>query len=168
MSTTTIETTPPVDATADETAPVDTEVTLVSPEAPETQDADAPAGKGGNAESAKWRTKLREAEAERDSLSATLDSLRRAEVTRVASAVLAQGTDLFDFGGYDIADVLTEDGAVDAARVTELSKELQLARPGLSRHGIGATHHQFGQAATGPATGRGGSRATWGGVLRGR
>ncbi|OZC87310.1 hypothetical protein CH254_16810 [Rhodococcus sp. 06-412-2C] len=154
---------------ADETGADDTQVTPEPTDSSDPQDsADETAGKSPGAEAARYRTKLRAAEAERDTLAATVDTLQRAEVARLAGAILAQGSDLLELGGHELADALAEDGMVDPQRVTELAKELQLSRPGLSKHGLGATHQNFGQVAVGPASFRGGSKASWGAVLKGR
>lgn len=153
---------------ANETGADDTQVTPEPTDSSDPQEsADETAGKSPNAEAAKWRTKLRAAEVERDQLAATVETLQRAEVARLAGAILAQGSDLLELGGHELADLLTEDSTVDAERVAELAKELQLARPGLSKHGIGNSHMNFGQVAVGPASGRG-AKTTWGAVLKAR
>ncbi|AJW40493.1 hypothetical protein NY08_2470 [Rhodococcus sp. B7740] len=151
---------------ADETGTNDTQVTPDSSESQES--ADETAGKSPNAEAAKYRTKLRAAEGERDALAATVETMQRAEVARLAGVILAQGGDLLELGGHELADVLAEDGIVDPERVAVLAKELQLSRPGLSKHGIGNSHMNFGQVATGPASGYGGGKSGWAGVIRGR
>ncbi|OZE85525.1 hypothetical protein CH298_23035 [Rhodococcoides fascians] len=160
---------PPEAPSADVSGADDTQVT---PESPDSSDppesADDTAGKGPNAEAIKYRTKLRAAEVERDQLAATVQTLQRAEVGRLAGAILAQGGDLLELGGHELADVLNEDGMVDPERVTELAKELQLSRPRLSKHGIGNLHMNFGQVAVGPANGYSGGKSGWAGVIRGR
>ncbi|GHP16749.1 hypothetical protein RN2511_014850 [Rhodococcus sp. NKCM2511] len=169
MITTTPNVTPSQAPSADENGADDTQVTPESSVSSESQEsADDTAGKGPNAEAAKWRTKLRAAEGERDALAATVETMQRAEVARLAGVFLSQGNDLLELGGHELADLISEDGTVDPERVAELAKELQLSRPGLSKHGVGATHQNFGQVAVGPAASRGGSKASWGAVLKGR
>lgn len=167
-TTTTRNAAPSEAPSADENGADDTQVTPESPDSSESQGStDETAGKSANAEAAKYRTKLRAAESERDALAAIVETLQRAEVGRLAGAILAQGGDLLELGGHELADVLTEDGMVDPERVTEMAKELQLSRPGLSKHGIGNSHMNFGQVAVGPASGRG-AKTTWGAVLKAR
>lgn len=83
-------------------------------------------------EAAKYRRKLREAEAERDTLAERLATLQRQEVARLAGDVLAQGDDLFALG-VDLGQVLDDDGNVDPARVTEAARTIAADRPGLGR-----------------------------------
>ncbi|OZE92605.1 hypothetical protein CH298_03585 [Rhodococcoides fascians] len=169
-TTTTPNAAPSEAPSADETGADDIQATSESTDSSDPQEsAEETAGKGNaNAEAARWRTKLRAAEGERNQLAATLETLQRGEVARLAGTILAQGGDLLELGGHELADLLSGDGTVDPERVTELAKELQLSRPGLSKHGVGATHQNFGQVAVGPAASRGGSKASWGAVLKGR
>ena len=167
-TTTTVNAAPSEAPSADETAADHTQVTPEPTDSSDPQEsAEKAAGKSPNAEAAKWRTRLRVAEGERDALAATVETMQRAEVARLAGVFLSQGGDLLELGGHELADLLTEEGTVDPERVNELAKELQLSRPGLSRHGVGATHQNFGQVAVGPASARGGSKASWGAVLKG-
>lgn len=85
-----------------------------------------------NREAARYRTQLRETESERDGLRGQLDVLRRAEVTRLAGAQLADGADLFRHTDAELATFLAEDGTVDAAKVTEAVKALAADRPYLT------------------------------------
>lgn len=168
-TTTTPNAAPSEASSADETGADDIQATSESTDSSDPQEsADETAGKSPGAEAARYRTKLRAAEAERDTLAATVDTLQRAEVARLAGAILAQGGDLLELGGHELADVLAEDGMIDPERVAELAKELQLSRPGLSKHGIGNSHMNFGQVATGPASGYGGGKSGWAGLIRGR
>lgn len=168
-TTTTPNAAPPEAPSADETGTGGSQVNPESPDSSESQESTGDtAGKKANAEAAKWRTKLRAAEGERDALAATVETMQRAEVARLAGVFLSQGGDLLELGGHELADLISEDGTVDPERVAELAKELQLSRPGLSKHGVGATHQNFGQVAVGPASARGGSKTSWGAVLKGR
>lgn len=69
-------------------------------------------------EAAKYRRQLREAEAERDTLAGRLAAQQRAEVDRLAEAAGIRPAALWATG-IDLPDVLTADGAVDAAQVAE-------------------------------------------------
>lgn len=105
------------------TTPDATEVTDSAPETSETQPTDSPettddtdddAGKG-NKEAAKWRTKLRAAEAERDELRDQITAQHRAIIdwrstTAVRGAVDPQ---LLDAAGIDIAELLNDNGHLD-------------------------------------------------------
>lgn len=72
--------------------------------------------KGGR-EAAKYRRRLRDTEAERDALSERVASLQRAEAERMAAATLAKPAGLWATG-TDLADLLGEDGNIDASKVT--------------------------------------------------
>lgn len=102
-------------------------------ETPEAEPGDEsdPAAKA-RGEAAKYRTRLREAETERDALASRVATLQRAEVARLAGEKLAQGTDVFDIGRTELADVLDADGNVDPALVGERVTELLASRPGLA------------------------------------
>ena len=113
------DTAPTPDDTTDDAAEV--EVT----EATATEPTDDKPG----AEAARYRRRLREAEAQRDTLTATLDTYRRRDVERAAEAAgLARGGDLFD-AGAQLADLLAEDGTVDNKKVQEAAAALLVERP---------------------------------------
>ncbi len=93
-----------------------------SAEAPESDD------KPSN-EAAKYRRRLRETEAQRDTLTATLDTYRRRDAEQAAEAAgLARGGDLFD-AGNQLADLLADDGTVDEEKVTAAAAEVLAQRP---------------------------------------
>lgn len=86
-----------------------------------------------SSEAAKYRTKLRSAEAERDALTGQLDVLRRAEAERLAETAaraLHRGDDLWT-AGTEVADLLGEDGRVDPERVAEAVASVAEQRPHL-------------------------------------
>lgn len=87
---------------------------------------------GGNREAAKYRRQLRDAQAERDSLQTTVDAHNRSSVERLASAHLAQPSDLFDLGSVDLSDLMDEDGQPDAEAVKEAAESILADRPGLA------------------------------------
>lgn len=82
---------------------------------------------------ARYRVAAKEARAEADALRATVQAMQSAEVTRLASARLADPTDLAVLGGVEVADVLGEDGTVDADLVEQAVAALLEARPYLER-----------------------------------
>ncbi len=80
-------------------------------------------------EAAKYRRRLRETEAQRDALTATLDVYRRRDVELAAEAAgLSRGADLFD-AGVNLTDMLGEDGTVDVERVQASVAAVLEARP---------------------------------------
>jgi len=91
-----------------------------------------------NAEAAKYRRRLREVEAERDTLSSTLQAARRREVDRLSSATLADPDDLHVLGQVDVGELLDDDGHVDAGKVDVAVKALVAGRPRLARDDLGA------------------------------
>ncbi|MHA7652957.1 hypothetical protein ACX9NE_25330 [Mycobacterium sp. ML4] len=93
-------------------------------------DEDDDAADGSGREAAKYRRRLREAEAQRDELAARVESLQRAEVERLATAGRLQPAALWA-SGVELADLLTDDGTVNASKVSaaiEASRE-QLGIP---------------------------------------
>lgn len=97
-----------VDQTEVDTTATGTETPQETPEAPEKPTE-------GN-EAAKYRRRLREAEAERDALTMQLDALRRAEVERLATVELDTPAGLWA-NGTELADLLADDGTVDPDKV---------------------------------------------------
>jgi hypothetical protein len=85
-------------------------------------------------EAAKYRTRAKEAEAERDKLVEQLTGFHRAEVERIASTgaegfrPLADGADLWN-GDAELSTLVAEDGTVDAGAVRERAAALGESRP---------------------------------------
>lgn len=113
-----------------------TDLADASQDAPQTPEAtagtDAPPdvveGKEGNKEAQKYRTRLREAESQRDQLSATLETYRTREVHTLAETHgLASGADLLT--GTALADLLAEDGTVDPDKVKAATVALLETHP---------------------------------------
>jgi hypothetical protein len=99
--------------------------------APAEQPSDQPkeANRPANAEAARYRTRLRETEAERDTLLSAVDTYRRRDVERVAEAAgMARGADLFDVG-HELGDLLGDDGTVNPAKVAEVAAAVLVERP---------------------------------------
>src|SRR5690625_4993930 len=66
-----------------------------------------------NREAAGYRRRLRDVEAERDELAASLNALRKAEIERLAGEHLRVGSAIWA-SGADLESLLTEDGGIDA------------------------------------------------------
>lgn len=110
------------------TTPPDTAV--VDPTAPPSEDTSGdPSTDRGRAgrEAANYRTRLRETEAERDTLRSEVDTYRAREVTRLAKdSGLIEPEDLLN--QVSLAD-LVDGGAVDPERVQSAIAELRTTRP---------------------------------------
>lgn len=72
---------------------------------------------GGNAEAARYRRKLRDAEAREVALAGVVEGYQRAEVERIAGAELKVPAGIW--AKYELADMLGADGQVDEAAVKE-------------------------------------------------
>lgn len=131
------------------------------PEGTEPAEQAEPEGRGGNAEAARYRTQLRAAEAERDTLAARVDALHRSAVERLVADRLAAPADLFDVGQADLADLLDDDGNLDAAAVDQHVADLLATRPGLARD-AGPRRLDLGQGVRGSTPGG----ASWSDLLR--
>jgi hypothetical protein len=119
-TTTNTATVEPQPAVTDGTTTVETESTQTAEASGEddsevAEDQDDHAGPGR--EAARYRRRLREAEAERDTLKATVESLQRAEVERQATADGLRPAALWA-GGAELAGLLGDDGAVDGSKVS--------------------------------------------------
>lgn len=114
----------------------------------------------GNREAAKYRVRAREAELERDSLAQRIETLQNREVERLAAKQLSNPADLMTLAGVTLADLLTDDGDVDAEKVSGVAADLLGTRPGLKPL----------QRATDMSQGSGGpppkSTLSWGDLLR--
>lgn len=103
-------------------------------ETPETTEGEAaepdqaatePEPTGANAEAAKYRSRLRAVEAERDQLAEKVDALHRAEIRRAAAdAKMIDPDDL----RVEPADVLNDDGDLDTEKVGEHIAELRTSK----------------------------------------
>lgn len=80
------------------------------------------------AEAAKYRTRLRDAEADRDAIGERLAEAQRREVSRQVGDRMHDPDDLW-MAGTDVADMLDDDGNIDPERVTLALDELKDARP---------------------------------------
>lgn len=112
----------PDPAVTDDTATVDT-AAAETPEAGEDgsgvdEDQDDDAGDGPGREAAKYRRRLRDAEAQRDQLAERVESLQRAEVERLATDDKLRPAALWA-SGIELDALLGDDGTVDPGKVTE-------------------------------------------------
>jgi len=90
-----------------------------------------------NSEAAKYRRRLREAEAERDRLAGLVTGHQRAEVERMASsgigpAALADGADLWA-AGVELAELLDDEDRIDADKVAAVTARVLAEHPGWQR-----------------------------------
>ncbi len=157
-----------VSAIADTLPAEDSGVRDRTPESDDTPESDASPedeGRAGNSEAARYRTRLRETETERDALTARVERLQRADVTRQVGDRLAVPDDLFAFG-LKLADLLNEDGEVEDGLVETALFALLDARPGLAK----VAPRSIGPSSVGAGVreGMGAGNATWADVLRKR
>lgn len=99
---------------------VEPDETPVTPEE-EAPEEEAPP-KGSNAEAAKYRRKLRDTEGEVQRLTEQLDTLRRDEAERIASAHLKVPAGMWA-AKVALADLLDEAGKPDPAKVIAAAKK---------------------------------------------
>lgn len=118
----------PQPVVADETTTDDTEGTQTpdsgsedDSDVAEDQDGEDADGDGPGREAAKYRRRLRDTEVERDRLAERVESLQRAEVERQAAADSLRPAALWS-SGFELADLLTDDGTVSAAKVSAAIK----------------------------------------------
>jgi hypothetical protein len=131
----------------------------------DTDDDGAQAKSAANKEAAKWRTKFRAAERERDDLAARLTTLQRGEAERVAGTHLTDGADLWR-DGAELDAVLDEAGNVDPAKVAEVAAAVAAHHPHYAKRPPSVNLKRGGLAsgATGLDSPR---RASWSEVIRG-
>ena len=109
--------------------PVDDDATATAEPAPDDAHQSGEGGRPANAEAARYRTRMRESEAARDTLTATLEAYRRRDVVQAAEAAgMARGGDLFD-AGHELDAMLADDGTVDAAKVAAVAAAVLGERP---------------------------------------
>lgn len=90
-------------------------------------------GDGGNREAAKYRRQLRDAEAQRDQISAERDALgerlstlQRREAERLAAEHLADAADMWR-DGLDLAALLDDDGHLNPTKVADAARAVSKA-----------------------------------------
>ncbi|ROO88755.1 hypothetical protein EDD29_6434 [Actinocorallia herbida] len=87
-------------------------------------------------EAARYRRALREAETDRERLTGQVEALQRAEVARLAGERLADPADLWRAGTLTVADMLTDNGTVDAAKVSTAVEAVLAEHPHWQRQVI--------------------------------
>lgn len=79
-------------------------------------------------EAAKYRRRLRDTEAERDTLAEQLAAMRRSEVERHAAEQLADPGDLWR-SGVEVEQLIADDGGLDSEKIEAAVAELVSERP---------------------------------------
>ena len=102
-----------------------------TPEDQDGSEADAPPK--GNKE-ARFRQERNEARDQLAAANARIERMQRAEIERLAADGLSHPADLFSLSGNELADYLTEDGDVDADKVSADVAAVLAERPGLRRN----------------------------------
>lgn len=95
-------------------------------------------------EAAKYRKRLRETEAERDTLSETVNGLRRQLATAALADVLAKPEALWSVAGVEVADYFAEDGQLDVDRLRAAGKAA------VAEHGLASYRRFQGGSDGGP------------------
>lgn len=104
-------------------------------------------------EAAGHRRKLRDAEAERDTLAQRVSVLQRGEAERIAAAAaegfrpLSDGRDVWRHDGVELVAMLDADGNVDPAKVREVVLEVAAAHPGWLASSFGSADAGRGAGA---------------------
>jgi hypothetical protein len=115
-----------------------------------------------NSEAARWRTKLRETEAQRDALAERITGYQRRECEAAVADLLEEPGDLWEIGQADVSAFYGEDGELDEAQLRAATGALCEMRPRLAKP-QGPRHENFGQFSP-PAPMRG---SGWSDVLQG-
>lgn len=79
-------------------------------------------------EAARYRRRLRDTEAERDTLRTRIVSMQRVEAERIAGQHLADGADLW-LRGTQLGDLLNDDGNVCAEKIAAAAQDIGAASP---------------------------------------
>ncbi|WP_039808835.1 hypothetical protein [Nocardia otitidiscaviarum] len=152
-------------AVSHETATTDHPVAPDTPEGTAENVGENPKGENPNAEAAKWRRKLRNAETALATAHERIARYQRAAIEQAASTTLSVPSDLFDVGGVELTDLLDDNGDPDPDKVRAAVRELVALRPRLSKYAAGQTHPNWGQGQTGGTRGTG--KGHWGTLLKG-
>lgn len=115
-----------------------------------------------NSEAARWRTKLRDTEAQRDALTERLTNYQRRECEAAVADLLDEPGDLWDIGQADLAGFYTDDGELDEAQLRAAAGALIDMRPKLAKP-AGPRWQNFGQHTAPPPP----PRTGWGTVING-
>jgi hypothetical protein len=115
-----------------------------------------------NSEAARWRTKLRETEAERDTFIERLTAYQRRECEAAVSDLLDEHADLFEIGQANVTDFYNDDGTLNVDELLGAAAALCDMRPKLAKP-RGPRWQNFGQGSKPPPP----PRLGWDSVLKG-
>ncbi|MFH9432337.1 hypothetical protein [Streptomyces sp. NPDC017230] len=115
-----------------EATPAPAETASSSAEPAEQTSEAPPEAPSANAEAAKFRRKLRDAESALEAAETRVNALLRKEIEAYAAKKLAVGADIFDIGKVDVPDLLFPNGDVDTETIDAAIEALLLQRPGLA------------------------------------
>lgn len=87
---------------------------------------------GGNSEAAKYRRRLRDTEAQRDTLATRVENYQRREIEALAEGQLAVPGDIFSIAQLSLGAVYDDDGVLQADVVQAAIDDLVSNRPGLA------------------------------------
>lgn len=120
----------PDDAPADADVPADAPDTAATPDDPPevAPEEDNPVLARALKDAARYRSRLRETEGERDALRTTIEGYHRVEAERIAADHLADGADLWR-DGAEITELLGDDGRIDAGKVADAARTMVEAHP---------------------------------------
>ncbi|MET8181964.1 hypothetical protein [Streptomyces sp. NPDC005336] len=99
----------------------------------ETTSAEETPEASPNAEAAKYRRKLRDAETQLEAANTRIETLLRRDIEQRVSDRLAVPADLFDLGKATVADLLNEDGVIMDDAIAAAVEALIEKRPGLAK-----------------------------------
>lgn len=86
---------------------------------PDRATTEPPAKDKPNAEAARYRTQLRDAEAERDTLRGRVETMQRAEVERLAADAKLTVPSAVWRAGVELADLLDDEGNLDPDKASD-------------------------------------------------
>ena len=136
-----------------------------TPPTPDTGDVTGGNDKGAGSEAAKYRTRLREAEQQRDALAERLTSAQRAVVEASVSGKLASVADFWTH--TELSTLLDDDGNVDGDKISAAVTELLERAPHYARRQ--QTLPNAAEVQGGVVIEGGGDKAlTWSDVLNGQ
>lgn len=104
-----------------------------TPQVEETNQEPQEGTERGNREAAKYRRQLREAEAERDTLTSRVEALQKDTIEGIAASILKRPAALWATG-TTLADLLDTSGNIDPAKVTEAAEKAQQELGASPRH----------------------------------
>lgn len=129
---------------------------------PDNATPDEPDDLSPNQEAARWRTKFRDAEAQRDALIERMTGYQRRECEAAVADLLDEPADLWDIGQADLTAFYTGDGELDEAQLRAAAGALCEMRPKLAKP-KGPMYQDFGQFRPPPPAGGG----NWSDLLKG-